>query len=163
MSRIIQRIKNIKMETSLDFLFEKYLKPYIWEGDIWIDGGWGPKDKILELCVGDPINGFELPFYLTPVNEIDDNGKSTMERYNLTFPGEQHLILQHFIEAVKESGAEEQRYILYSYFLNKPPDAGESIYQLNIIATQEKTTFTIEKGNWIPSFDSSLLSARWST
>ena len=145
-------------------LFEKYLRPHTWEGELWIDGGWGPKNLIQELIADDPISGFKLPFYIKPENDINFSldSKESNCRYLVAFPGEQWRILYNFMNAVKQLGVKEQRYILNSYFSSELPREGSQIYQLQIIVREDSTTITIEKGKWIPSFDDSLLIAGWS-
>lgn len=158
---LVNIIKNQKLSLSNLDMLEKFVKPSVWEGVLWVDGGWGPKNEIQDLMAGDPVIGFILPFFVNPTNDIDDSGKSVNQAYSITFPGEQYTILMHFIEAIKKLGVKEQRYILNSYFSTKIPDEGKEIYQLCITVTQEETTITIEKGNWIPSFENSIPIAGW--
>ncbi len=144
-----------------EYFFEKFIKPNIWEGILYIDGGWGPRNEVLEITSDDPINGFKVPFYVYPTCDIcEDTRKETNKKYIVTFPGEQWKLLVNFMEIVKSLGVKEQRYVLNSYFSTKIPKEGEEIYQLHIVVN-ERTTITIEKGKWIPSFDDSSLIAGW--
>ncbi len=145
-----------------EFLFQKYIKPYIWEGTLLIDNGWGPKDSVLDLTSDDPITGFKVPFYVAPQNTVDyTTGRDQDRHYTVAFPGEQWQLLYNFINAVRELGVEEQKYVLNSYFSTQIPEEGAEIFQLCITATPNKTTISIEKGKWIPSFDDNLIIAGW--
>jgi hypothetical protein len=149
-------------EVNLEELYVKYIQPYVWEGELWLDGGWGPKNSIQDLISDDPIQGFKVPFLVSPVNHIDfDTSKESNRRYTVAFPGEQWKLLVNFIEAVKGFGVEEQVYVLNSYFSTNLPEEGAQIYQLHIVARQDSTTIHIEKGKWVPSFDESLVVAGW--
>lgn len=143
-------------------MFEKYVSTNIWEGDLWIDGAWGPKHLIQELISDDPITGFKIPLLIQPINDMDfDTMSESNQRYHVCFPGETWKLLYNFINAVKIIGAKEQKYVLSSYFSTELPEEGKEIYQLVINVNSESTTINIEKGKWIPSFDDSLIIARW--
>lgn len=144
-----------------EYFFEKFISPHVWEGELYIDGGWGPKNEILEITSDDPITGFKIPFYLSPSCHIDEiTRKESDKKYLLSFPGEQWKLLVMFIEEVKKLGVTEQRYVLNSYFNSQLPEEGKEIYQIHIVVN-ETTTINIEKGKWIPSFDDSILVAGW--
>jgi hypothetical protein len=147
----------------LAYIFEKYIKPEIWEGELWLDNGWGDKNSIQELMENnDPITGFRVPFLVQPVNDIEPySNRELNKRYSITFPGEQYGLLLNFIEAVKEIGVKEQKFVLNSYFSTKIPPEGARIYQLIIEVKDGETTFSIEQGKWIPSFEDNQLIARW--
>lgn len=148
-------------QTQID-LCTKYIQPFLWEGEFWVDGGWGPKNQIQDLFLGDPITGFKLPFYATPINELDpDTNRESNQRYHITFPGEQWKVLLYFIDALKEIGVNDMKLVVNSYFASVLPEEGEQIYQLCIQLKSEHTTLTIEKGKWIPNFEDSVSIAGW--
>lgn len=147
---------------NLEELYIKYIQPHVWEGELKLDGGWGPKNSIQELTSDDPLSGFKIPFCVSPTNDIDfELAKESNRRYKIVFTGEQWKVLVNFIEAVKSFGVEEQVYVLNSYFSTNIPEEGAEIYQLYITVRQDSTTIHIEKGKWIPSFDESLVVAGW--
>lgn len=154
----------IPLPTNVDHeeLYTKYIQPYTWEGELWLDGGWGPKNNVQDLVSDDPIIGFKIPFHVCPVNDINfESLKESNRRYSIAFPGEQWKILLNFINEIKNFGVEEQKYVLNSYFSTNLPTEGTQIYQLHIVAKQDSTTIVIEKGKWIPSFEDSLIVAGW--
>jgi hypothetical protein len=154
-------------------MFLKFIKPFTWEGELKIDGGWGPKNLVQDLVSDDPVTGFKVPFLINPINDMDFNGlegkagtnftsKESNRRYHVAFPGEQWKLLYNFINAVKNfDEVTEQVYILNSYFSTNLPEEGTLIYQLHITISKDNTTISIEKGKWVPTFEKSLLVARW--
>jgi hypothetical protein len=140
--------------------FIEYVLPYQWEGHLWLDGGWGPKNEVQELISDDPLTGFKIPFLVAAKNTLIESTECD-KKYHIAFPGNSWPHLVNFIEAVKQFGVKEQKYILSSYFTSDLPEEGTNIYQLSITVTQDLTTINIEKGKWIPSFDDSLIIAGW--
>lgn len=144
-----------------EFMYEKYIKPFVWEGFLWLDGGWGDKNFVQDLLSDDPITGFKVPFYVSPTNLIDPSGHDYDRKYIITFTGENWKLLHNFIEAVKTSGVKNQTYILNSYFSTQVPDPGTNLYQLRVTVIGDTTTINIDRGTWIPSFEESLTIAGW--
>lgn len=140
--------------------YEKYILPNVWEGYLWVNGGWGLKDEIAEITAHDPIQGFKLPFYIAPHCEFTEDNRPRDCKFKLSFTGEGWKVLYNFIESLKQLGAQEQRYILCSYFASQVPEIGKKLYQL-IITVRDETTITIEEGTWIPSFEHSDTIAGW--
>jgi hypothetical protein len=161
----------IPTDVESEELYNKYIKQYTWEGELKIDGGWGPKNFIQDFTSDDPIKGFKVPFFVSPINDMEFLGLETSDRmsskesnrrYHVAFPGEQWKILYNFMHTVKNfEGVTEQVYTLNSYFSSKIPEEGALIYQLCINVTKDNTTISIEKGKWVPTFENSLLIARW--
>lgn len=136
---------NVKQQALLD----NYVKPFTWEGTVWLDGGWGPKNEVLYLldCQEDETGTkLRLPMNLMPVHTLVEQkliGQSgeyvSVEekemRYELVIPGEQYRLLLKLIQVLKELGVKEQIYVLNSYFSSQIPEEGSPIYQLRIVAT----------------------------
>lgn len=171
---LLHRLGHSQLAIQNQELFEKYLKPFIWEGWSWYDGGWGEfKDKISRLLDGDPIKGFTLPFLLMPYNEVHEKefetegitALTTVEenrKWHIAFPGEQYKVLLHLIEMIKELGVKEQKYILNSYFTSQIPDEGKEIYQLEINVDSEGIIIMkIHKGKWVPCFEEAQVISGW--
>lgn len=144
-------------------LFVKYISSQLWEGELWLNGGWGPKTEVQELTADDPITNFKIPFMVSPINDIDflNGNKESNKRYHIAFTGENWRVLVNFIEEIKKLGVEEQKYVLNSYFTSKIPEEGKEIYQLCIIVKGDSTTIMIDKGKWIPSFENVITIAGW--
>lgn len=169
----IEKVKKLIPNIKNKFLLEKYLKPYIWEGWLWVNDGWGPKDKIQNMMLGDPVSGFKIPFLLQPYNELlekeivgpDGNQyyttTETDHKYHVAFPGEQYQILIHIIDELIRLGVEEQKYVLNSYFSTQVPNEGSPIFQLHIEVKKNEINFRVEKGKWVPSFEDTLTVAGW--
>ena len=167
------RVKSLPLDVDNQEMFNKYLKPYIWEGWLWLDGGWSNyKDEVGKLMMGDPVSGFTLPFLLKPHNEIEQGyiqvGDQTTvtsiekdRKWHEAFPGEQYKILLHLITAIRELGIEKQEYVLNSYFSTQVPDGGEPIFQLKITVTKNEIQFKVLRGKWLPSFDDVLPASGW--
>jgi hypothetical protein len=147
---------------NLDY-FESYIKPHMWEGTVRLDSGWSLfKDMILGLHSGDVLNGFKLPYILEPQADVEFDGdlieRFYNQRYLFSFPGEQFVVLPSLISKIKEFGVTEQEYNLVSYI--KDPEVGSEIWNLKI-EVKDNITYSLYRGEWVPSFEKNLIMARW--
>lgn len=158
--------------TKLKEFFKTYVSPYNWDGYMWADGGWGPKNQILELADLNTIEKQRRPIFLGPYNDRR-SGKVTIqgdtrdcsvdadERWQVTFVGEHFPELTHLIDTIRRFGVKEQRWTLTSHLSSQHPTIDRPVYRLHIVATQERTEFRILQGTWKPSFENAHTVASW--
>lgn len=150
---------------------KKYIRPWIWSGDLYVDGGWGPKNAIQEaICTEDPMSGSMLePFFCKPVADscprqtVSDGSRHQTSnkanlRYSATFPGEYFSVVLQKIKEVDRIAEEGQKWILHSH---RDGEDGP-LYRLVIDKPKGgRTYFRVLRGKLIPSFESPIICAEW--
>ena len=162
---IVDKVKKSPIPISHKELVDKYIRPYIWDGYLWIDGGWGAKEFISSLDTNSDILKMTIPLSVEPHSDFIENEKGASfpvnQKYRVAFPGEQCEYLFNFIDMVANQGSSEQKYILNSYLDVNDVVEGDPIYQLVITVDEENILIDVERGTWVPSFDNSLVVSRW--
>lgn len=139
----------------------KYIEPFMWEGKLIIDGGWGPKTEVLELTKGDEFSKLLVPLMVKPSADFNDENRVCSEWYNVSFPGEAWKIFLNMINEIKSLTEGNQIYQLKSFLSTKIPSPGDEIFELVIEATKDDTTVIVNQGFWVPSFNDTLMRAKW--
>lgn len=160
-------------------LFEKYIEPYTWKGDLYFDeDGWGDKNAVMnKLCKVDTVAFGNIPedvpsvFLASPMSEncpvyIPGEANASFRvvntRYEVIF---YKLDYEEFMKKLNEIAnlSEKQiSIILKSYVKNESKHPHEEIFSLIIRKEKDKPfTFKMVKGRWVPCFDRCEAVAEW--
>jgi hypothetical protein len=168
------------MENSLPVhLIDTYIKPHIWNGFLWCEGGWGPKNEIQDL-----YDSFDVTSYLIvePISRfVDSNGNDPLEdkgtldleglkflnreaislnevdkKYVVSFLGTKKDYLERFVKEVAKFTNDAK--LILSNVIN--PSQGLPL-QLTITIKDGVVTYIIDQGAWKASFDSTNPVAGW--
>ena len=153
-------------------LVNNYIKPYIWEGTLLLDGGTAAQDKVIKKYgVRDPILGIDpsKSFYITPISDVivgneEDSFAQTHinKRFSVIIFGEDFKNTFKKLEDIASMGKSKCEISLQSYFKEKAPEKGTDIYRLHILMEKnKKPVVTVIKGNWAPSFVKAKPVASW--
>ena len=145
-------------------LVSKYITPRIWDGWLWLDGGWGPRNDVNQTVAEKCLAGVNTPVYIHPYVELDrENGNRELnERYRISFPGKNWKDVIKMIQQLQTLGVKEQRWTLDSHLRTTKAIKGD-IYRLLIIAgtSPESIEVRVLEGDWIPSFRNTQSKAGW--
>jgi hypothetical protein len=155
--------------TTKEFI-ETYIKPYTWDGTMTYGGGWGPKTEFLDFMDTQQKKGSLL--VIEPTSELIDTatnkdvldldldellgmGQSSVihrnEHYRFSFPGLHFKVLFAFL--LTDWGSETIVLELDSYLQGDALKEKQDIYRLKVIkSSNDKTSLTVYKGSWVPSF-----------
>jgi hypothetical protein len=146
--------------------FKKYVQPFLWEGWCWVDGGWGNKNKVLEVT--QEAREFKIAFYFMPtydttISKFEGTESETdiNHRYHVAFPGYNWPKLKNTIRELIEAGQTEQDWIVNSFVSTESPDVAEDIYRLAVKVRNGRVSYSIVKGEFVPSFVRNEVVARW--
>lgn len=151
-------------------LVDRYVKPYIWEGRLTIDGGWGRKNAVQEFLHTEERKKRKPLFFMAPNKRIveipREDGTSSSEEvdyhYQVSFPGKHFPELLLAIDTLRaKCPGMEQVWVLRSYVSTFPAEVGSPVYRLVIHADDEGVRFRVVEGRWIPSFDAKADRAGW--
>ena len=155
-------------------LFTTYVAPHLWDGWLWCDDGWGPKNSILQNVARATIDGQNVPIYIHPHNtvrsgRIEVMGESSEctvvgdERYKIAFPGKNWKDLLVTIKKLRQVGVRKQQWTLTSWLDGKEGDPSQAIYRMLIIAGPKNgdEEIRIIQGSWKPSFDNARAVSGW--
>jgi len=156
---------------SIKEFVKQYIEPFKWDGTLLCDGGWGPKNEIMEftvklqkkgiLVVTEPLSNLvevesnkvidDIDFgnLNDLLNLMDSSIKGTNEHYRFSFPGEHSQALFLFLVNFKNV----MKFELNSFLKEAELEEKQDIYQLIVEKNEDQViSLTINKGNWIPSF-----------
>lgn len=155
-------------------LFTTYVAPHLWEGWLWCDDGWGPKNQILDNVARATVDGHIVPVYIHPDNTIRsgrvrlgaEDAECTVasnERYKVAFPGKFWKEVLLTIKKLRQVGVKQQRWTLTSWVETKPGEPEQAIYRMFIVAGPKSgdEEIRIIQGSWIPTFQNSRAVAGW--
>jgi len=124
-----------------DEIEERWIRPYLWDGTLKVDGGLGNRDKVEAIAERLKEKGLILV-------EVDlDEEELYSNRYRVKFAGMDFKLLKKFINHL-EKHSTRQEYELH----NITPDGKPGIYRMQIVFGDE-CIFEIYEGEWIPSFE----------
>jgi hypothetical protein len=169
------------------YFLDKYISPHVWEGELYVNGGWGDRNKVESFASTFPFGIFSLnprhellnldaAFGLTRAKEINmqtdlqraqllnsenHSVKEINRHYNIAFPGSRHDIITIFLERLKSLKVESIVH-LRNYLNDLGPKKDQPLYQLYITVTKEGEIITrMSEGIWIPSFKQVKAVAGW--
>lgn len=147
-----------------DEMTKKYILPRIWDGWLWLDGGWGPKNAVNQHVAEECLAGKNTPVYINPYVELDryHGNRELNKKYRVSFPGKNWTAVIEMIKQLQKLGVTEQRWTLDSHLRTTKATRGD-IYRLLIIAgpIPESIEVRILEGDWIPSFTNTASKAGW--
>lgn len=158
-----------------EIFLDKYIKPYVWQGSLTCNGGWGPKNEVIDISEQllnsglmikvDPVCDLLVTELEKPLNlpqlEIAAkmNPKLSGERYDISFPGEHGSVLPAYIDGINALKIETAQIILDAY--NEEFELIPNLYRLIVTIKKGKTEYRLYKGNWVPSYELSLPVSGW--
>jgi hypothetical protein len=152
---------NLKSSVSKKLLTE-YVTKYIWEGYLFVDGGWGDKNMVTNIFPKEDL--LVTPdVFVQPVCEFTENNHSSMvdqnHKYKVVFPGYNYPLVIRYTSKLTEI-CEEQLWVLDSFSRQNEETVFEP-YRMEIFVGPSESYVKVYKGVYKPDFSEKTLQVGW--